>query len=499
MRRPPTRPRTSANSATAHTAVLVILCFALATVVSAVASLNVALPSIARDTGATQTQLSWIVDAYGLTFAALLLLGGAVGDRFGRRRALLAGLAVFGGGSAIAMLVTTPGPLIALRAVLGAGAALVMPATLSTVTGTFPADRKGQAVGTWAGIAGASAILGLLASGLVLQWWSWRAVFALNVMLAGVAIAGVLRRVPESADARAPRLDIGGAALAVVGLGALVYSVIEAPTAGWSSPRTILGIAAGLAVLALFGRWEATRAHPLLDPRLFRSRAFTAGSVSLTMQFLAFFGFIFLILQYLQLVQGHSPLVAAVSLLPMAIGMMPAARLAPQVAARIGFRATITVGLSLLIAGLLLIAQLAPGSSYGLLLAGLPLCGAGMGTAMTPATTIITDALPRAQQGVASAMNDLARELGGVLGIAVLGSVLAQAYRDELRPEELPEGLAEQARSSLALALRVGGRTAQQARAAFTDGMHDALLVGAVGVATSLLVVAILLRASPRR
>ncbi len=497
MHRSPTRQPIRKGPAASHTAVLAVLCFALATVVSAVASLNVALPSIARDTDATQTQLSWIVDAYGLTFAALLLLGGAIGDRFGRRRALLLGLAVFGAGSAAAMLVTTPGPLIALRAVLGAGAALVMPATLSTVTSTFPEDRKGQAVGTWAGIAGASAILGLLASGLVLQWWSWRAVFALNVLLAAVALVGVLRRVPESADIRAPRLDIGGAALAVVGLGVLVYSIIEAPTAGWASAQTILGIVAGLAVLGVFGRWEAMRAHPLLDPRLFRNRAFTAGSISLTMQFLAFFGFIFLILQYLQLVQGHSPLVAAVSLLPMAIGMMPAARLAPRLAARLGLRATIAVGLSLLIAGLFVIARLAPDSSYGLLLAGLPLCGAGMGAAMTPATTVITDALPRAQQGVASAMNDLARELGGVLGIAVLGSVLQQAYRDELHPEGLPDPLADQARSSLAIALRIGGRTAQRAQAAFTDGMHDALIVGAVGVALSLLVVLVLLR-TPR-
>lgn len=485
-----------APGTTGHRGVLAVLCLALATVVSAVASLNVAIPSIARDTHATQTQLSWIVDAYGLTFAALLLLGGAIGDRYGRRRALVAGLAVFGGGAAAAMWVTSPGPLIVLRGVLGLGAALVMPATLSTITSTFPQDQRGKAVGTWAGIAGASAILGLLASGLVLEWWSWRSVFALNVILAVISVAGVMRRVPESADTNAPRLDMTGAALAVVGLGVLVYSIIEAPTAGWTAPRTVLGALAGLAVLAAFAGWEASRQHPLLDPRLFRNPSFAAGSLSMTMQFLAFFGFIFLILQYLQFVQGHSALIAAVSLLPMAIGMMPAARLAPQLSTRIGMRATMGGGLCVLICGFVIISRLGPDSSYWLLLIGLPLCGAGMGAAMTPATTVITDALPRAQQGVASAMNDLARELGGVLGIAVLGSVMQSRYRENLRLPAIPADLAEQIRTSPAAAIHVGGRVADQARSAFASGMSDALLVGAAGVVIALIAVLSLLRAN---
>src|SRR3954447_23264117 len=230
----PTAPL-AATGRSAHRAVLLVTCLALATVVAAVASLNVALPSLARDTGASQTQLSWVIDAYALVFAALLLLGGAIGDRYGRRRALLGGLGLFGAASLAAMTVSDPAALIALRGVLGIGAALVMPATLSTITSTFPAQQRAKAVGAWAGVAGASAILGLLASGTLLEMWSWRAVFGLNVVLAAVAIVGTLRVIPESADPTSPKLDLVGAVLTLVDLGVLVYSVIEAPTAGWAS------------------------------------------------------------------------------------------------------------------------------------------------------------------------------------------------------------------------------------------------------------------------
>ena len=235
-------------------AVLPVIMVALAAVVFAVASLNVALPSVARDTGASQTQLSWIVDAYALVFAALLLLGGAIGDRYGRRRALLVGLAVFGSGSVAAMFIDSPDWLIVLRGLLGVGAALVMPATLSTITSTFPADQRARAVGAWAGVAGASAILGLVLSGLLLEQWSWRSVFAVNVVLAFVALAATARVIPESADQSAPRLDLVGAFLTVVGLGLVVYSVIEAPLEGWRSTRTIAGIAA-VGLLGGFVLW----------------------------------------------------------------------------------------------------------------------------------------------------------------------------------------------------------------------------------------------------
>ncbi|MFD0346422.1 MFS transporter [Kitasatospora aburaviensis] len=216
-----------------HNLVLLVTCLALATVVAAMASLNVALPEIARATHGSQTELSWIIDAYSLVFAALLLPAGALGDRFGRRRALLVGLALFGGGSGLAALTTDATALIALRGLLGVGAALVMPATLSTITGTFPRAQRTKAVSVWAAVAGASAVVGLLASGTLLELWSWRSVFLLNVLLAVAALVGTLLVVPESADPDAPRLDLGGAVLAATGLGVLVYAVIEAPTRGW--------------------------------------------------------------------------------------------------------------------------------------------------------------------------------------------------------------------------------------------------------------------------
>jgi EmrB/QacA subfamily drug resistance transporter len=466
-----------------HRAVLAVTCVALATVVSAVASLNVAIPSIARDTHASQTQLSWMVDAYALVFAALLLPAGALGDRYGRRRALLAGLSVFGAGSIAAMAYSDAGWLIGMRAVLGVGAALVMPATLSTITSTFPDAERTRAVGTWAGVAGGSAVLGLLTSGLVLEQWSWRSVFAVNVVLAVIAVVGTLRVIPESADPDAPAVDWTGAALSVVGLGALVYSIIEAPTAGWASAQTLVGLAASLVLLVGFIGWELQADQPLLDPRLFVHRAFAAGTLSITLQFFAFFGFIFLVLQYLQLVLDDRPLIAALSLIPMALGMMPSARLlAPKLAAQVGTAPTCALGLLVAAAAFGWLATLDASSSYWVLLVGIVPLGAGMGLAMTPATAAVTDALPKDKQGVGSAMNDLARELGGALGIAVLGSILQSAYRDHLPVAGLPPAAAGKARESLALASRLGPRVAHNAEAAFVDGMQYALLGGAAAV-----------------
>lgn len=476
-------------------ALVPVVCLALATVVSANASLNGALPSVARDTHATQTALAWIIDAYSLVFAALLLPAGAIGDRYGRRRALLVGLAIFGLGSAAAMTVTSSGALIALRGVLGLGAALVMPATLSTITTAVPAERRAKAVGLWAGVAGGSAVIGLLCSGALLEQWSWRSVFGLNVALAAVAIIGTLRFVPESADQNAPRVDSGGGLLAMLGLVALVYSVIEAPTAGWLAARTVAGVVVGLAVLAAFVGFELRRAEPMLNPRLFSNRTFSAGTLSILVQFFAFFGFVFIALQYLQIVRGDSALIAAVSVLPMAAAMMPMARVAPVLSARIGARPTCVAGLVLIAGALSLLSRLEVDSSYWLFVAGLVPLGLGMGLAMTPATTAITEALPAEQQGVGSAMNDLSRELGGALGIAVIGSVLTAGYRSHLH---LAGPLGAQARGSFAVAAHAGGSAAIQARAAFVDGMHVALLVGSGAALAVAVAVAVLLRGTPR-
>ncbi len=479
-----------------HRAITAVVCIALATVVSATSSLNVALPDIARSTHASQTQLEWVIDAYSLVFAALLLPAGAIGDRYGRRLTLIVGLTVFGAASAVAMAAGSANELIGLRAVLGLGAALVMPATLSTITGTFPVAQRTRAVSVWAGVAGGSAVLGLLCSGVLLEFWSWRSVFALNVVLAVVAIGGTIRVVPESAADDAPRLDPGGAILAVAGLLAVVFSIVEAPTYGWGSARTVIGIAVGLAILAGFVFWELRRHAPMLDPRIFRHRGLTAGSLSIFVQFFAFFGFIFVVLQYLQLVRGYSAIVSALAMLPMAAGIMSASRLSPRLVARFGARIVCVTGLALVGIGLVVLAQLGSASSYWLMLAGLVPLGAGMGAAMTPATSAITAALPRSRQGVGSAMNDLARELGGALGIAVIGSVLAATYRDRLSLPGMPAAVVDKARSSFAVAAHLGGPAASQGGNAFVDGLHVALLVGAATAVLAAIAVAVLL---PRR
>jgi MFS family permease len=386
-----------------------------------------------------------------------------------------------------------------------------MPATLSTITGTFASDQRTRAVSVWAAVAGGAAVLGILASGIILQAWSWPSVFALNVVLAAAAIAGAIGFVPESADPGTPRLDISGAVLAVTGLVALVYSIIEAPSQGWLSARTLAGLAAGLVVLAGFAGWElrcarpasrprpTSRRAPMIDPRVFARPALAAGSLSIFVQFFALFGFIFIVLQYLQFIRGDSGLVSAVSMLPMAAAMLPASRLAPALAARLGTRAVCVTGLALIAAALVILAQLTPASGYWLLAAGLIPLGTGMGLAMTPATSNITSALPASQQGVASALNDLSREVGGAVGIAVLASILTAAYQTNLHPAHIPAVQADSARSSVAAATRLGPAVAAQARTAFADGMHLALYIAAGIVLAAAITVGTLLRDRARR
>jgi EmrB/QacA subfamily drug resistance transporter len=492
---------TTTSRPTSTSMVTAVVCVALGAVAAAMASLNVALPDLARSTQATQTQLEWVIDAYSLVFAALLLPAGALGDRFGRRRALLAGLAVFGTGSAVAMTASSADELIALRAILGLGAALVMPATLSTITGTFPAAARTRAVSVWAAVAGGSALLGLLCTGALLEAFSWRSAFAVNVALSVIAITGTLLFVPESSQPRAPRLDTVGALLAMASLTALVFSIIQAPEAGWAAARTLGGIAAGLAVLAVFAAWELRQEHPMLDLRYFRNRRLSAGSLSIFIQFFAFFGFIFVALQYLQGARGDSPLEAALSMLPMAAVMMPTARITPKLAGRLGARNVCVAGLCLLATGLAVVSRVDTASPYWLLLAGLIPLGVGMGAAMTPATAAITEGLPAEQQGVGSALNDLSREVGGALGIAVVGSIVTAVYRANLHLAGVPAGLADKARGSFALAIHAGGPVKATAATAFADGLHTGLLYAAgAALLAAIAVVALLARdLRPRR
>jgi EmrB/QacA subfamily drug resistance transporter len=458
---------------------MVVVCLALAAVVAAMASLNLALPDIAHGLRASQTDLLWIIDAYSLAFAALLLPGGGIGDRYGRRVALIIGLSIFGGGSVIAMTASSANELIALRAILGLGAALVMPATLSTITSTFPADRRARAVSTWAAVAGGAAVFGLLGAGALLTRFSWRSVFGLNILLSGTALLGTLRFVPESADPDAPKMDSCGAIIAVAALVALVYSVIEAPTYGWLATRTVVGLTLSVVLLAAFVIWELHQSNPLVDPRVFRKLPLAAGSTSIFVQFFAFYGYTFIGLQYLQLVRGDTPAKAAIQVLPLAAAMMPASRAAARFTARYGPRRVGTTGLTLMAAGLAIVAQVSTHSPYWVMATGLIVLGLGLGTATTPATSSITETLPPAQQGVGSALNDLSREVGGAIGIAVIGSILTSTYSSHVSLAGLPSRLASKVKDSYAVASQLPAPISERAHAAFVNGMHVALLTAA--------------------
>ena len=473
--------------------VLAAMCVALGTVVSAVSSLNVAIPDLARDLHATQTQLQWVVDAYAVVFAGLLLLAGAIGDAFGRRHLLLGGLAVFSGAAGTALFISSPGALIAVRAVMGLGAAAIMPATLSIITNVFPADERDRAVSIWAGVAGGSALLGLLVSGALLEVFAWDSIFGFSAVLGLAALVAAYRIAPNSTQ-EGTRLDVTGGVISAAGLATLVFVIIEGPERGWTDSLTLGAFAVALVSLAAFVAWELRREQPLLDPRLFKLRGFGAGTASITVQFFAFFGFIFVMLQYVQFVLGYSPLVAGIALAPLAVAMMGLSPRVPKLLERFGPARVAPLGLLLMGCGFAVFSTADQGSTYWLLLAGLVPLGVGMALATTPATTAIVSSLPRAKQGVASAVNDLAREVGGALGIAVLGSALTGRYQSGVAgaTAHLPAQLAGHAEDALPAALAIADRLGppgtglgSSAQTAFVDGLGLAMVIAAASVAVA--------------
>lgn len=476
-----------------RTLILIVVALALMMVVSAVSGLNVALPDLSTATGASQTQVIWIVDAYTLVFVGFLLPAGALGDRYGRRGTLLAGLLIFGGAAACALAVSSPTGLIALRAAMGLGAAAVMPSTLSIITTSFPPEERGRAVGVWVGVAGGGAVLGLLASGALLEFYAWNSFFALNVILAGVALIGTLLVIPTSRDTEAPRLDPLGALLSLLAAVGIVLGIIEGPDRGWGDAVTVTGFVVGVLALLGFVLWELRRAAPMLDVRLFRLRGFGAGSAVITIQFFGSFGLFFIILQYLQYVANLSPLRAALALLPLPVFLLPIARNAPRIASRVGARRVLPIGLLLSACGLAVMTSLGTHLVYWHFALGLALFGIGMGLAGTPATAAIVSSLPESKQGVGSAVNDLSRELGSALGIAILGSALSSGYRSHIAAatHDLPPRAAEGAQSSIAFVKNSGAllahygpqgqRLLTAAQQAFVDAAHTSFYV-AIGV-----------------
>lgn len=463
--------------------------------------LNVALPTLQRDLAATGSELQWIVDAYVLVFAGLLLTAGALGDRFGRRRALYAGFAVFAAAALMAARSSSPGELIAWRAVMGIGGALIMPATLSILTNIFPERERPKAIAIWAATFGLGVPIGPVAGGWLLEHFSWGSVFYINLpVIAAAALLGLFL-VPESKDPRATPLDPLGALLSIAGLAALLYAIIEAPERGWTDAVILAWFAAAGVLLALFVAWERTRRYPMLDMRLFRNARFSGASIAVTFVFFAMFGVLFFLTQYLQMVLGYSALEAGVRVVPLALGIIPGVGSSTRIVERIGTKIVVTYGLTIVAAGLTILSFVSETSGYRLVAAALVVIGFGMGSAMAPATESIMGAVPKAQAGVGSAVNDTTRQIGGALGVATLGSLLSTSYGDTIAPAtaQLPPEVAHTAGDSLGAALaaaaRLGGpegvALAQAARGAFIDAMGTTVLAAA-GIALAGALVALL-------
>ncbi|WP_329008732.1 MFS transporter [Micromonospora rifamycinica] len=478
-------------------AILIAVCTALMAVIASVSGLNVAQPQVAVEFGASQSTVLWMINVYTLSLAALLLPLGALGDRVGRKPVLLAGLAIFGLASAAAGLATSAEMMIAARLLAGVGAAMIMPVTLAVITSTFPDGERSKAIGVWTGVAGGGGILGMYLSAVLVDWANWRWLFLLPVVLVVAATVTALRAVPNSREESRHRFDLVGSLASALAVVALIYVLHEGPVHGWTAPVTVAALLVGVVAAAGFVVWELRRAAPLLDVRLFRDRRLASGSLALLTLFGVQAGIFVVLFPYFQAVLGWSGLRATLALMPMAATMMLAAGLAPRVAARAGARATMAAGVLLGGAGLALMASLVSvDGGYPAILPGMLAMGLGMGLTQTPATEAITSALPRERQGVASALNDVTREFGTALGVALLGAVLAVGYRTAIGPrlDAVPAGTADTAREGIANALDAADTAGPQATAlvraaqeSFVDGWRQAMWTG-VAVMTILFV-----------
>ncbi len=445
--------------------ILAVLNLSLVIVVAANSSLNVALPTMVGDLQATNAELQWIVDAYALVFAGLLLPMGALGDRFGRKGLLQGGLATFALGALVATLATEPWQVISTRAVMGAGAAAIMPATLSIITNVFPADERSRAIAIWAGFAGAGGSIGPVASGFLLEHFWFGSVFFINVPIIVLALVTGALLLPSSRDPEHRALDPVGGMLSIAGLGILLFAIIQAPERGWTDPLILTLFAIAVVTLTAFVRFESLTANPMLPMDRFVDPRFSVGSGAIFLTFFAMFGLFFVLTQYLQFVLSYSPLHAGAATLPMALSMIVSAPRSAPLAERFGRKRVMAAGMLLLALAMVMLSTLSTGSGYPHLAVALVLLGGGMGLAMAPATGAIMESMPLGKSGVGSAVNDTTRELGGSLGVAVLGSLLSSSYRGGLGQSAfsgelaaLPPALAEKTRESAGAALGVAGQ-----------------------------------------
>jgi EmrB/QacA subfamily drug resistance transporter len=474
---------------------------------------NVALPTLVRRLHASTSQLQWVVDAFNLLFAGSVLVAGSLSDRFGRKGMLLGGLAVFGLASLAGGLTDSPGQLIAARAVMGVGAAMVFPSTLSLLTNVFTERReRGLAIGLWGGITGVAIALGPIVGGWLLELSTWRSIFFAMTPVAALAGVLTLRYVPGSRDEHAPRTDRAGFVLSTAMITLLVYTIIEAPNHGWGSARTLGSFALTAALAAAFVVWERRTKEPMLDLSLFGNPRFTAASASVAISFFALSGFIFLVTQYFQFLKGYGPLSTGVRLLPVASFVAISSILGTKLAMRVGTKLVVASGLFAMAAFYLWVTTAEVGTSYGTIAAQMVVLGTGMGLTSAPATEAIMGVVPKAKAGVGSAVNDATRLLGGTLGVAVIGSVYASLYASRLTsglPVRLPSTVAHTAHASVGAALTLGGKLAHAghpalavtihnaASSAFFHGFHSADYVSAGVAAAGALMALALLPAHP--
>ncbi|MFB8777747.1 MFS transporter [Streptomyces broussonetiae] len=470
--------------------ILTAVSVALMAVIASVSGLNVAQTHLAVEFEASQGTVLWIINIYTLALAALLLPLGAIGDRIGRKPMLIAGLVVFGGASILAALAPSAEIMIAARVLSGIGAAMTMPITLAVITSTFPEEERGKAIGVWTGVAGGGGILGMFLSALLVDVASWRWLFMLPIVLTVMAVVLTLRSVPNSREHAGHSFDTVGALTSVVAVAGLIFTLQEGPERGWSAPATLIALAVGLAAAVSFVAWELRRRDAsLLDVRLFRERRLLSGSVVLLVVFGVQAGIAVVLFPFLQAVLGWSGLQSTLALMPMAILMMVAAGVAPRLAMRVGARTTMVTGIGLGGVGLILMALFVTvDNGYLSILPGMLAMGFGMGLAMTPSTEAITASLPSERQGVASALNDVTREFGTALGVAMIGALLSAGYRNAIDDKlgGIPDATADTAREGIANAVEAAGSAGSQqaalldaAQQSFVDGWQQATWVGA--------------------
>ena len=476
-------------------AILAVMSLSLVIVILNNVTSNVALPELSKELNADNTDLQWMVDAYALIFGGTLLVMGAIGDRFGRKPALQLGLimvAITSG--ATAMYASTSEHVILARAVMGLGAALVMPATLSVVVVVFPSEERGKAVGIWAAMAGAGAPIGLIVGGWSVENYGWEMVFWINVPVIVLALILGFFLVPNSRDSQKRPLDLFGSLLSIGALLSILYAIIEAPNVGWTSIET-LGIGAlGVLLTLAFIKWERTTEHPMLPISLFGKMGFTMGLVAISLAFFVMFSFMFTQMLHFQLVRGHTALAAAIRFIPLPLGLMPAAANSDKLVAKFGNNNVVALGLTLVCAGMLLFTTVEVGTEYLRIALTFFILGLGMGLTMAPSTTLVMDSIPEDKAGVGSATNDASREVGGALGIAIGGSVLNQIYQDKLVIPEGMEAYSTVLTESFPAAMRIGLEMGNMdlihnARLAFMDGMVGSAMVSAgIALITAILV-----------